>query len=91
MCFESHVMEALFAEHNNLSFWLLDPKDTSSTWILPGSNLSCLHCMEQVFKIKCKNCKLMEEAAHNIPGTPGRTFDVEHIFVSVGIFFLGHF
>lgn len=33
----------------------------------------------------------MEEAAHNIPGTPGRTFDVEDIFVSVGIFFLGHF
>ena len=32
----------------------------------------------------------MEEAAHNIPGTPGRTFDIEDIFVlayfSQGIF-----
>lgn len=91
MCFESHVMEALFAKHSNSSFLLLDPKDTSSTWILPGSNLSCLHCMEQVFKIECKNCKLMEEAAHDIPGTPGRTFDIGDTFVSIGIFFLGHF
>lgn len=30
---------------------------------------------------KTSKTKLIEEAAHNIPGTPGRTFDIEDIFV----------
>lgn len=39
---------------------------------------------------RMQNCKLMEEA-HDIPGTPGRIFDIGDTFVSIGIFFLGHF